>query len=211
MRANAWPLASFQAWVIPRSPVIARISIARRCYASISAADLKFGQPVHETHPHLLKVGEGKKVVVSFQGSELILPMTVTPGISALEYANRRDKLVERLPHGAIAILAAAPIKYRAGVVFYDFHQDSDFFYLTGNKPGFEEEPRKADLCQASMNLKRWRLLVRDLAKSKSQTRYSYRLREDWETRRAQIPPLRSAKRRQGPALGGGSIWDTGC
>lgn len=27
-------------------------------YASVSAADLQFGQPVHETHPHLLKPGE---------------------------------------------------------------------------------------------------------------------------------------------------------
>lgn len=29
-----------------------------RLYASVSAADLQFGQPVHETHPHLLKAGE---------------------------------------------------------------------------------------------------------------------------------------------------------
>ena len=27
-------------------------------YATVSAADLEFGQPVHETHPHLLRVGE---------------------------------------------------------------------------------------------------------------------------------------------------------
>jgi intermediate cleaving peptidase 55 len=26
---------------------------------SVSAAELRFGQPVHETHPHLLKAGEG--------------------------------------------------------------------------------------------------------------------------------------------------------
>lgn len=30
-----------------------------RAYATVSAADLSFGQPVHETHPHLLRPGEG--------------------------------------------------------------------------------------------------------------------------------------------------------
>lgn len=29
-----------------------------RSYASVSAAELQFGQPLHETHPHLLKPGE---------------------------------------------------------------------------------------------------------------------------------------------------------
>ncbi|KAL8845409.1 MAG: hypothetical protein Q9176_000045 [Flavoplaca citrina] len=87
-------------------------------YASVSAADLQFGQPVHETHPHLLKPGE------------------LTPGISALEYAQRRSKLASVLPKDGIAILAASHVKYRSGAVFYDFHQDSGFFYLTGfNEP----------------------------------------------------------------------------
>lgn len=56
----------------------------------------------------------------------------VTPGITALEYARRRSKLAASLPEGAIAILAAAEVKYRSRDVFYDFHQDSNFFYLTG-------------------------------------------------------------------------------
>ena len=58
----------------------------------------------------------------------------VTPGITALEYAQRRSKLAAKLPKDAIAILAASEIKYRSGAVFYEFHQDSDFFYLTGEK-----------------------------------------------------------------------------
>ncbi|KAI9889803.1 MAG: hypothetical protein M1814_004905 [Vezdaea aestivalis] len=82
------------------------------------ASSLKFGQPIHETHPHLIKPGD------------------LTPGISALEYATRRADLAEKLPLNGVAILAAAPIKHRAGVVFYEFHQDSDLFYLTGfNEP----------------------------------------------------------------------------
>lgn len=31
-----------------------------RSYASIPAEELQFGQPVHETHPHLLRAGESK-------------------------------------------------------------------------------------------------------------------------------------------------------
>lgn len=56
----------------------------------------------------------------------------VTPGITALEYASRRTKLAAKLPPGAVAVIAAADVKFRSGAVFYEFHQDSDFFYLTG-------------------------------------------------------------------------------
>ncbi|KAL8940848.1 MAG: hypothetical protein Q9216_002600 [Gyalolechia sp. 2 TL-2023] len=89
-----------------------------RQYASVSAAELQFGQPLHETHPHLLKPGE------------------LTPGITALEYAQRRSRLASKLPKDGVAILAASELKYRSGPVFYEFHQDPDFFYLTGfNEP----------------------------------------------------------------------------
>jgi hypothetical protein len=63
----------------------------------------------------------------------------VTPGITAQEYAQRRSRLANRLPKNAIAIVAAADIKYRAAGVFYEYRQDSNFFYLTGmphTKPG---------------------------------------------------------------------------
>ncbi|KAL1970044.1 hypothetical protein VTN77DRAFT_6449 [Rasamsonia byssochlamydoides] len=96
-----------------------RQAACRRSYASISAAELQFGQPVHETHPHILKPGE------------------LTPGITALEYAHRRSRLANRLPKNAIAVLASAEIKYRAPGIFYEYHQDPDFFYLTGfTEPG---------------------------------------------------------------------------
>ncbi|QIX01898.1 hypothetical protein AMS68_007415 [Peltaster fructicola] len=89
-------------------------SLGRR--GLVSAAEIKFGQPLHETHPHLVKAGE------------------LTPGISALEYHHRRAELAKRLPRGSIAVLAASDVKYRSGAVFYDYHQDSNFFYLTGFK-----------------------------------------------------------------------------
>lgn len=62
--------------------------------------------------------------------------VSVTPGISALEYYQRRAKLAKDLPPGSIAVLAASDIKYASGAVFYKFHQDPDFLYLTGfNEP----------------------------------------------------------------------------
>ncbi|TVY35256.1 Intermediate cleaving peptidase [Lachnellula subtilissima] len=91
---------------------------SRRTYAAISAAELQFGQPVHETHPHLLRAGE------------------ITPGITAQEYADRRSKLAASLPPNGIAILASSDTKYRSGAVFYEFHQEPNFLYLTGfNEP----------------------------------------------------------------------------
>ncbi|KAI4283706.1 MAG: hypothetical protein L6R35_005070 [Caloplaca aegaea] len=102
---------------VHRSPRATQ-ALPYRSYASVSAAELQFGQPLHETHPHLLKPGE------------------ITPGISALEYAQRRSNLASKLPKNSVAILAASELKYRSGPVFYEFHQDSDFFYLTGfNEP----------------------------------------------------------------------------
>ncbi|KAL3487290.1 peptidase M24, structural domain-containing protein [Aspergillus germanicus] len=93
-------------------------SFIRRGYASISAAELKFGQPLHETHPHLLDPGE------------------LTPGITALEYAHRRSKLANKLPKGSVAVLAAAEVTYRASGIFHEYRQESNFFYLTGfNEP----------------------------------------------------------------------------
>jgi len=100
----------------------ARLGLARRTRAynslSVNAAELSFGQPVHETHPHLLQPGE------------------LTPGITAQEYADRRTRLAAQLPEKAIAIVAASDIVFRSGSVFYEFHQDPDFLYLTGfNEP----------------------------------------------------------------------------
>lgn len=93
-------------------------ALQSRRSSSVPAAELQFGQPLHETHPHLLKPGE------------------LTPGITALEYAQRRSRLAAKLPKDGIAILAASELKYRSGPVFYEFHQHPDFFYLTGfNEP----------------------------------------------------------------------------
>ena len=104
-----------------------------RLLASVNAAELSFGQPVHETHPHLLQAGERTVFPLCLVPISLT-PCSVTPGITALEYAERRSKLAAKLPERAIAIVVASDTKYRAGNVFYEFHQDPDFFYLTGER-----------------------------------------------------------------------------
>ncbi|KAK0385219.1 hypothetical protein NLU13_7696 [Sarocladium strictum] len=102
----------------PTSPRRALSCLGVRGYASVSAADLQFGQPVHETHPHILRAGE------------------LTPGITAQEYADRRAALAHSLTDGSIAILHAAPLAYKSGAVFHQYRQESNFLYLTGwNEP----------------------------------------------------------------------------
>lgn len=82
----------------------------------VSAAELAFGQPLHETHPHLIAPGD------------------LTPGISALEYHQRRAALASKLPKNSIAILAANELKFRSGAVFYEYRQEPNFYYLTGEQ-----------------------------------------------------------------------------
>ena len=71
----------------------------------------------------------------SFSPRKVLIRHAVTPGITAQEYYDRRAKLAAALPKGSVAVLAASDVKYRSGAVFYKFHQDPDFFYLTGTPP----------------------------------------------------------------------------
>ncbi|KAF4497457.1 xaa-Pro aminopeptidase [Fusarium agapanthi] len=87
---------------------------SRRAYAVVSAADLRFGQPVYETHPHILK------------------PNEITQGITAQEYADRRALLAQSMTEGSIAVLHAASLQYKSGAVFHQYRQESNFLYLTG-------------------------------------------------------------------------------
>jgi len=48
------------------------------------------------------------------------------------EYARRRRKLMREMGRDAIAIVPAAPVKFRNRDVSYFYRQDSDFHYLTG-------------------------------------------------------------------------------
>uniref|UniRef100_A0A8C7EDN6 Xaa-Pro aminopeptidase 3 n=1 Tax=Nothoprocta perdicaria TaxID=30464 RepID=A0A8C7EDN6_NOTPE len=80
------------------------------------------GQPSPFTHPHLLKPGE------------------VTPGLSQVEYALRRHKLmslIQKEAHGQdgldhTVILLSNPTYYMSNDIPYIFHQDTNFLYLCG-------------------------------------------------------------------------------
>ncbi|KAK6854256.1 metallopeptidase family M24 [Apiospora arundinis] len=82
--------------------------------STVPASNVLFGQPVHETHPHMLAPGE------------------LTPGITAQEYHDRRARLIASLPPNSAVLLPSAEIQFRSGAVFHAFRQDTAFLYLTG-------------------------------------------------------------------------------
>ena len=81
-----------------------------------------FGQPVAVTHPHLLDDGQ------------------LTPGISAAEYAHRRERLVNRIvdtqffkrDNDHVIIVPGTNQKYMTKNIPYKFKQNTDFHYFTG-------------------------------------------------------------------------------
>src|ERR1700761_5190678 len=94
MRRTLWQTLKCADSVLGSSRSLLAANGLRSCVrnyntVTVNAADLSFGQPVHETHPHLLQPGE------------------LTPGITAQEYADRRTKLAAKLPDKAIAVVAA--------------------------------------------------------------------------------------------------------
>ena len=76
------------------------------------------GQPIHETRPYLLNPGE------------------LTPGISAMEYFQRRLRVAAELQPNSCLIIPGNDVQFASGAVFYPFQQDTDMYYLTGwNEP----------------------------------------------------------------------------
>lgn len=49
-------------------------------------------------------------------------------------HQSRRQKLREKLPPNSVAVFFANPVRTRSNDVDYAYHQDPDFFYLTGYK-----------------------------------------------------------------------------
>lgn len=49
-------------------------------------------------------------------------------------HESRRNLLRERLPDNSVAVFFANPVRNRANDVDYIYHQDPDFFYLTGHR-----------------------------------------------------------------------------
>eukprot|EP00249_Psilotum_nudum_P005448 c18882_g1_i2 orf=172-1596(+) len=80
---------------------------------------LDVGQPTSKTHPELLSNDE------------------IMPGITANDFASRREKLMELLPTGSLVIINSSSVQQMTDVVPYPFHQDGDYLYYTGcQQPG---------------------------------------------------------------------------
>lgn len=106
----------------------------------------------------------------------------MTPGVTALEYALRRSRLASKLPEGAVAILAASEVKYRAPGIFHEYRQESNFFYLTG---------RLTDIYLATETLADHTILNLDRFQRTERTG-SHRERRVW--RQPYFPSLRPGK-----------------
>lgn len=52
--------------------------------------------------------------------------------MNSQEFARRRERLKEHIGDNSVAILPAAPMRFRNRDVEYHFRQDSDFYYLSG-------------------------------------------------------------------------------
>lgn len=103
-------------WLLRSAPRLRRLNSTFALASRPEAAlPFKLGQPLHETRPHLLPE-----------------PGQLTPGISALEYYNRRLALAMELPVRSAAIVVGNRVQHSAGSVFYPFQQDNNLFYLTG-------------------------------------------------------------------------------
>jgi len=61
-------------------------------------------------------------------------PDMPTDFLSKAFYKERRQKLREELPANSVAVFFANPVRNRANDVDYVYHQDPDFYYLTGYK-----------------------------------------------------------------------------
>lgn len=111
-------LSSFIRSVASATPIRTRTPAFRKGLAFATSYSthtrLKAGQPIHETHPHLLRPGD------------------ITPGISAEEYYERRARILSSMPDNSIAIIPGNDTQFATPSVFYEFRQDPNFFYLTG-------------------------------------------------------------------------------
>ncbi|KAG9317064.1 peptidase M24 [Chiua virens] len=124
-----------------------------RSFATEASADSElkpsnYGQPLFQSHPHLLR------------------PHELTPGIPVEEYERRRRQLMDSLPDDSVVVSVAAPIKYMSGNIFYKFRQASDFWYLTGF-----EEPDAAVILEKTSTSRGYRMTLfssgKDSAKEK--------------------------------------------
>jgi Xaa-Pro aminopeptidase len=57
-----------------------------------------------------------------------------TDYLSSLFHKERREALRNKMPNNSVAVFFGNPVRNRANDVDYVYHQDPDFYYLTGYK-----------------------------------------------------------------------------
>ncbi|KAJ3208469.1 Xaa-Pro aminopeptidase 3 [Clydaea vesicula] len=72
------------------------------------------GQPLPETHPHLLQ------------------PNEISPFLLLSTFRQRRSKLASKMRKNSMAIIGGYGLRYATGSIFYPFHQNNDLLYFTG-------------------------------------------------------------------------------
>lgn len=82
-------------------------------FPSPSSLTRTYGQPLPHTHPHLFPLRDAVgSPVLDPSGNVIPTPeLELTPGISALEYEERRKRLMKRLPEGSIVVATAGRVK----------------------------------------------------------------------------------------------------
>ncbi|KAF9268397.1 peptidase M24 [Marasmius fiardii PR-910] len=134
--------------IFRKSTRLLRPILFTRNYAteSVTLKPSNFGQPVSQTHPHLVR------------------PNELTPGIPAEEYESRRKKLMDGLPENSVVVSVSGTVKFMSGQIFYDFRQASDFWYLTGF-----QEPDSAAILEKDSSSRGYRMTLfsagKDLSK----------------------------------------------
>ena len=71
-------------------------------------------------------------VLLLFNTFQLLGQAKVPSEESLAFHQSRRDALREKLPPNSVAVIFANPTRNRANDVDYVYHQDPNFFYLTG-------------------------------------------------------------------------------
>lgn len=102
-----------------RSFSVAPSRVVHRSAAGARGPPMRYGQPHPSTHPHLLKEAERTPLMaVTVSGgsnlrccdvASIADGIAVTPGITAKEYAQRRQNLMERVPPNSVVIVPSHP------------------------------------------------------------------------------------------------------
>jgi len=118
------------------------ISLSNKSIKRLTSLNLPV-TPLILTNSHSISLGSKKEIIKenigqisSYTHPDIIKTLEITPGISSLQYEFRRTALIEELPNHSIVIVGGYGLRYMTKGIFYKFHQNTDFLYLTGfNQP----------------------------------------------------------------------------